>query len=288
MTSRAENYSPAATPRAAAIRPRKTRREANAERYAVARHLYAVLGTTFDVMQIPDVILQMQQWIARRARCHYIAVTGMHGITEARHKSEVRQSLSDADLVVADGMPVVWIGRFLGYHLPRRVYGPELMLRFCEKTAWAGYRHYFLGGAVGVPEQLAASLERSCPGITIVGTCSPPFGSCSPEEDAAIVENINRTDADVLWVGLGTPKQEVWMREHRDKLRIPVMVGVGAAFDLLSSRKKQAPKWMRERGLEWLFRLLQEPQRLWKRYLVGGSEFVLSVTLELMGLHRFE
>jgi N-acetylglucosaminyldiphosphoundecaprenol N-acetyl-beta-D-mannosaminyltransferase len=117
---------------------------------------------------------------------------------------------------------------------------------------------------------------------------SPPFRPATPEEDAAMIETINRAAPDVLWVGLGAPKQEMWMHQHRGKLRVPVMIGVGAAFDFLSSRKRQAPEWMRERGLEWLFRLVQEPQRLWRRYLVGGAEFVFLVALELLGLRRFE
>jgi N-acetylglucosaminyldiphosphoundecaprenol N-acetyl-beta-D-mannosaminyltransferase len=162
------------------------------------------------------------------------------------------------------------------------------MLQFCKETALVGYRHYLLGGAPGVPEQLAQALDKACPGIDIVGTHSPPFRPTTPEEDAAIIENINQAAPDVLWVGLGTPKQEMWMHRHRDKLRVPVMIGVGAAFDFLSSRKRQAPVWMQDRGLEWLFRLVQEPRRLWKRYLVGGSEFVFLVVLELLGLRRFE
>lgn len=287
MTLRMENCG-LSTPLAGSARSRQTSGPGSNARVSAARGEYSVLGTTFDVMQIPDVLLQMRHWIAERSACHYIAVTGMHGITEARHKPEFRQALASADLVVADGMPVVWIGRLRGYHLPRRVYGPELMFQFCEKAAWAGYRHYFVGGAPGVPEQLAMSLEQSCPGITIVGTYSPPFGLSTAAEEAAVIEDINRAAPDVLWVGLGTPKQEIWMLRHRDKLRVPVMVGVGAAFDLLSSRKRQAPSWMREQGFEWLFRLLQEPQRLWRRYLVGGSEFVFSVALELLGLRRFD
>jgi N-acetylglucosaminyldiphosphoundecaprenol N-acetyl-beta-D-mannosaminyltransferase len=162
------------------------------------------------------------------------------------------------------------------------------MLQFCKETAQAGYRHYLLGGAPGVPEQLARALGKACPGIGVVGTHSPPFRPTTPEEDAAIIENINRVAPDVLWVGLGTPKQEMWMHRHRDKLRVPVMIGVGAAFDFLSSRKRQAPVWMQDRGLEWFFRLVQEPRRLWKRYLVGGFEFVFLVALELLGLRRFE
>ncbi len=287
MTLRAENCPSTATPVVSSL-PGKTRREAFGNRDVPARRRFSVLGVVFNAMQIPDVILQMRQWIVRRETCRYIAVTGMHGITNARRNAEFKQALADASLVVADGMPVVWIGRFRGYHLPRRVYGPELMLQFCEETAVAGYRHYFLGGAPRVPQQLAVSLQKSCPGITIVGTHSPPFRPCTPEEDTAIIEDINRAAPDVLWIGLGTPKQEMWMQQHRNQLRVPVVIGVGAAFDFLSSRKRQAPVWMRERGLEWLFRLLQEPLRLWRRYLVGGSEFVFLVALELLGWRRFE
>ena len=248
----------------------------------------SILGVKVDVAQIPDVILQMRRWIGRREACRYIAVTGMHGITEARHSKEFSRVLADADLVVADGMPLVWIGRLRGHALSRRVYGPELMLRFCRETAPTGCRHYFLGGALGVPEKLAESLTTSCPGIVVVGTHSPPFRPCTAEEDEAIIESINRARPDVLWLGLGTPKQELWMRRHRDRLHVPVMIGVGAAFDFLSMRRKQAPVWMRERGLEWLFRLCQEPARLWKRYLVNGPEFGFLVALELLGLRRFE
>jgi N-acetylglucosaminyldiphosphoundecaprenol N-acetyl-beta-D-mannosaminyltransferase len=241
-----------------------------------------------DAIQIPGVILQMRDWIARRGRSHYIAVTGMHGVMEAHHSAEFRGVLDDADMVVPDGMPLVWIGRMRGHSLHRRVYGPELMQRFCQDTARRGYRHFIYGGDADVPEQLAEKLRTLCPGIRIVGADSPPFRALTPEEDAAVVRAINNAAPDVLWIGLGTPKQERWMREHRDSLRVPVMVGVGAAFDFLTARKKQAPLWMQEHGLEWLFRLLQEPRRLWKRYLVGGSEFVFLAALELLGLRRFD
>jgi N-acetylglucosaminyldiphosphoundecaprenol N-acetyl-beta-D-mannosaminyltransferase len=285
MTFRAENCPPA-HPSVASSMPGRVRHEAGVDREVASRERFRVLGVGFDAVQIPDVIDQMRQWIARRQACRYIAVAGMHGIIEARHNAEFRNAVASADLVVADGMPVVWLGRLRGHPMPRRVYGPELMLRFCKETASEGYRHYLLGGAPRVPEQLAASIERTCPGITIVGTHSPPFRASTSEEDAELIENINRAAPDVLWVGLGTPKQEMWMHRHQDKLRVPVMIGVGAAFDFLSFRKRQAPVWMREAGFEWFFRLLQEPQRLWKRYLVGGLEFAFFVALELLGWRR--
>jgi N-acetylglucosaminyldiphosphoundecaprenol N-acetyl-beta-D-mannosaminyltransferase len=210
----------------------------------------------------------------------------MHGVTEAQHDAQFKNVLNEADLVVPDGMPLVWCARIRGYPLRRRVYGPELMLTFCQETVAKGYRHFLYGGDTGVPERLAASLLRSCPGLCIAGIFSPPFRPPTAEEDAEIVEMIRRAAPDVLWVGLSTPKQEKWMRDHRDRLGVPVLVGVGAAFDILSGGKRQAPAWMREHGLEWFFRLLQEPRRLWRRYLVYGSQFFLLETLEVLGLRR--
>ena len=253
-----------------------------------ANPAFQVLGVRVDVVQIHDVIGRMQGWIRQGQGAHFIAVTGMHGVTEAQRDKQFKSVLNDADFVVPDGMPLVWCGRFRGHRLRRRVYGPELMLTFCQETATKGIRHFLYGGDAGVPEQLAASLERSCPGIRIVGTFSPPFRQMTLEEDAQIVEIIQRAAPEVLWVGLSTPKQEKWMREHRDRLHVPVLIGVGAAFDILAARKKQAPAWMREHGLEWFFRLLQEPQRLWKRYLVHGSQFIFLVALELLGVRRFD
>jgi len=245
-----------------------------------------VLGVSVDVVQIPEVIAQMQEWIGARERCRYVSVTGMHGVMEAQHDPAFKQVLNAADLVVPDGMPLVWVARLRGHRLKRRVYGPELMLQFCEEAASKGYRHYFYGGAPGVAEKLASVFQTRFPGLRVAGVCSPPFRPLTQEEDDGIVAAINRAAPDIVWVGLSTPKQERWMFEHRDRLRVPVLVGVGAAFDINANVKKQAPAWMREHGLEWLFRLLQEPRRLWKRYLIYGSQFVVLEALELFGLRR--
>ena len=243
---------------------------------------FRVLGVRVDAMQIPDVIAQMEQWIAQRGTCHYITVTNVHVLMEAQHSSLFRTVLDSADLCVPDGMPLVWISRSRGYPLKRRVYGPDLLLDFCRETNAKGCRHFFYGGAPGVPEALAAKLKRQFPMLEVAGTYSPPFRPLTPEEDARTVEMINRAAADVVWVGLGCPKQELWMYEHRDQLRVPVLVGVGQAFDIHADRLQQAPVWMREHGLEWLFRLLADPRRLWRRYLIYNSEFVLSELLEIM------
>jgi N-acetylglucosaminyldiphosphoundecaprenol N-acetyl-beta-D-mannosaminyltransferase len=163
-----------------------------------------------------------------------------------------------------------------------------LLLAFCEESAGRGYRHFFYGGEPGVAERLAESLKTRFPGLKVVGTCSPPFRPLSANEDAEMVEMINRAKPDVLWVGLGAPKQERWMHEHKGRLRVPVLVGVGAAFDMLSGRRKQAPRLLREHGLEWFFRLLQEPRRLWRRYLVYGSKFIAYLLLESLRLKNFQ
>lgn len=248
---------------------------------------FQVLGVRVNALQIPSVIAEMEKWIARRDGCHFIAVTGMHGITEAQHDSHFKVILNSADLVVPDGMPLVWLGRVQGYGLRRRVYGPELMVSFLHATLKKGYRHFFYGGAFGVAEQLSVTLLNTFPGLRSVGTYSPPFRPLTSEENEQIVETINNTAADVLWVGLSTPKQERWMHEHRKSLKVPVVVGVGAAFDFHSGTKRQAPPWMREHGLEWLFRLGQEPRRLWRRYLVDGTQFLFWVALEQLGLRKF-
>jgi N-acetylglucosaminyldiphosphoundecaprenol N-acetyl-beta-D-mannosaminyltransferase len=241
---------------------------------------YRALGVRVDAVQIPDVVVRMEEWIARRDGCHFIAVTGMHGVMEAQHDPGFKAVLNAADLVVPDGMPLVWLSRVHGHALRRRVYGPELMLAFCEQTSANAYRHFFYGGKPGVAEKLAKMLARHFPGICVAGTYSPPFRPLTAEEDEEVVALINAAAADVVWVGLSTPKQERWMSEHRNCLRAPVLVGVGAAFDIHSGVVRQAPRWMRENGLEWLFRLLQEPRRLWWRYLGYGSEFVFSVLLD--------
>jgi N-acetylglucosaminyldiphosphoundecaprenol N-acetyl-beta-D-mannosaminyltransferase len=246
---------------------------------------FRALGIRVDAVQIPDAIARLEDWIREPNGTRYVAVTGMHGVTEALDDCHFRDVLLAADLVVPDGMPLVWLGRLHGYPLRRRVYGPELMDTFCKQTG-SRYRHFFYGGAEGVPESLGELLARKY-GVQVVGTYSPPFRPLNAEEEKAVAEMINNSGADVLWVGLSTPKQERWMHAHRNTFHVPVMLGVGAAFDLNLGKLKQAPRWMRENGLEWLFRLLMEPRRLWKRYLVFGPKFVWNVSLELAGIKRF-
>jgi N-acetylglucosaminyldiphosphoundecaprenol N-acetyl-beta-D-mannosaminyltransferase len=246
-----------------------------------------VLGIPVDAIQMPAVVERMSAWVRERGRCRYVAETGMHGVTEAQKSPAVKEALAGADLVVADGMPLVWLGRLRGFPMKRRVYGPELMLEFCGRTVGEGVRHYFYGGAEGVPERLAARLQERFPGLQVAGALSPPFRDLTPQEAEEICARINAARPDVLWVGMSTPKQELFMHRMAPRLEVPVMVGVGAAFDFHTGRVRQAPVWMRENGLEWLWRLGMEPRRLWRRYLVGGSRFVFGVTLELLGWRRW-
>jgi N-acetylglucosaminyldiphosphoundecaprenol N-acetyl-beta-D-mannosaminyltransferase len=249
---------------------------------------YSVLGVRVNLVQIKDVVAQIQAWIDQRQMAHTIAVTGMHGVMEAHHNPDFKTILNSSSLVVPDGMPLVWLARLKGHNLERRVYGPELMIAVCESGTSTGMRHFVYGGGVGVAETLAKELSNRFPGLIIAGTFTPPFRALTENEDEEIIAQINHAAPDVLWVGLSTPKQERWMLGHRDRLNVPVMVGVGAAFDIHSGGKKQAPGWMREHGLEWLFRLVQEPRRLWRRYILYGSEFIFWTTLELLGIRRSE
>jgi N-acetylglucosaminyldiphosphoundecaprenol N-acetyl-beta-D-mannosaminyltransferase len=183
--------------------------------------------------------------------------------------------LQRATLVLPDGMPVVWAANMLGESLRERVYGPELMMRYNDRCAERGHRVWLYGGRdQGSLVQLALSLRRRHPGIQIVGGYSPPFRSLAADEEASIVRQINDARADVLWVGIGVPKQEKWMARMRDRLDAPVLVGVGAAFDFHAGLVPQAPAALQRLGLEWAFRLVQEHRRLWRRYLRYNPRFV--------------
>jgi N-acetylglucosaminyldiphosphoundecaprenol N-acetyl-beta-D-mannosaminyltransferase len=248
---------------------------------------FRVLGVRVHAVQMPDIIQALENWIRDRGAARYVAVTGMHGVSESREDSRFHEILEAADLVIPDGMPLVWLGRFHGHNgMKRRTCGSELMEAFCQETG-AKYRHFFYGGAPGVADLLAKT-EHERHGIQIAGTYCPPFRSLTQAEEKEVQSIVEAAAPDVLWVGLSTPKQEKWMYEHRDKIRVPVMLGVGAAFDMNTGRLKRAPAWMRENGLEWLFRLIVEPRRLCRRYMINGSKFVWAVCVEHLVPRMFE
>jgi N-acetylglucosaminyldiphosphoundecaprenol N-acetyl-beta-D-mannosaminyltransferase len=233
-----------------------------------------------------DVIAQLQEWITSGSRGNYVAVTGMHGVSEVLRDPSLRQVINHAGMVVPDGMPLVWLARWHGIPIRRRVTGAELMQAFCQQTG-SRYRHFFYGGAPGVAEDLAQKLNQRL-GITVAGTFTPPFRPLTDQEEIEIATRVKDAAPDVLWVGLSTPKQERWMYAHRFSFVVPVMLGVGAAFDMHSDRLTRAPVWVQESGLEWFYRLLVEPRRLWRRYLVMIPTAVWSVLLELMHVVRYD
>jgi N-acetylglucosaminyldiphosphoundecaprenol N-acetyl-beta-D-mannosaminyltransferase len=223
-------------------------------------------------------------WIANEER-HYVCITGVHGVMESQRDEALRAIHNEAGMVTPDGMPLVWLSRLYGLKHVDRVYGPDLMLALCQQS---GYRHYFYGGAEGVPERLAERLTQRFPGLQVVGTHSPPFRPLTEEEDKRIIEEINALAPDVVWIGLSTPKQERWMAAHLGKLQVPVMIGVGAAFDFHAGLVKQAPRWMQRSGFEWLFRLMAEPQRLWRRYFTNNPLFIALILGQFLGLKPYK
>jgi N-acetylglucosaminyldiphosphoundecaprenol N-acetyl-beta-D-mannosaminyltransferase len=246
-----------------------------------------ILGIHLSAINMQMALEAFDTWITRRA-CHYVCVTGVHGVMESQNDASLRNALNGAGLVTPDGMPMVWVSRLRGYKHVSRVYGPDLMLAACERSLMTGWKHFLYGGMPGVPERLAQRLSERYPGVNIVGIYSPPFEPLSDEQELAIANKINDSGADIVWVGLGMPKQEKWMASHRDRLNIPVLVGVGAAFDFHSGNKLQAPRWMQRSGLEWTFRLATEPRRLWGRYFPNNPKFMLLTALQLLGLRRYD
>lgn len=244
-----------------------------------------VLGIGISAVNIPLAVRTIAGWIEIR-QPNYVCITGVHGVMESQSDKSLRDIHNQAGMVTPDGMPMVWMNRLRGFSHVSRVYGPDLMLAVCRESVVKGWKHYFYGGGEGVADLLKAKLQEKIPGLQVVGTYCPPFRKLTPEEDVDLIQKIDASGADIVWVGLSTPKQEYWMSSHVGKVSAPVMVGVGAAFDFHAGLKKQAPKWMQKSGLEWFFRLVTEPKRLWKRYLKNNPLFVWYVILDVLRLRR--
>jgi N-acetylglucosaminyldiphosphoundecaprenol N-acetyl-beta-D-mannosaminyltransferase len=258
---------------------------------AVARHHPAckVLGVSISAVNLPLAVSTIDRWIAERTP-NYVCVTGVHGVMESQNDPKLKAIHNAAGMVTPDGMPMVWMNRMAGNAHVTRVYGPDLMLDVCAASAARGElgaKHFFYGGAQGVAELLRTRLIERFPALQVVGTYCPPFRPLTAEEDQKLIEQIDASGADIVWVGLSTPKQEYWMASHLRRLKAPVLIGVGAAFDFHAGLKKQAPKWMQRSGMEWFFRLVTEPRRLWKRYLRNNPLFVYYLLLEKLKLRNF-
>jgi len=240
-----------------------------------------VVGVPLALTDYEDVLAWMDAMISLRER-GYVCACNVHTVMASGEDPELRAALLASSLNVPDGQPLVWALNALGHTLPGRVYGPELMSRASERAAERGYRFYLYGGRnQGALVQLALNLRRRHPGVKIVGGYSPPHRPLSDEERQAIAAEINRCQADVVWVGIGVPKQEKWMAQMREELNTPVLVGVGAAFDFHAGLVPQAPNWIQEAGLEWAYRLAHEPRRLWRRYLRYNPRFLTAFARQL-------
>ena len=224
-----------------------------------------------------QAIETLASW-ARGTTPRYVSTCTVYTLMRGLEDEQIADALNGADLVTADGMPLVWLQHMRGDQFAERVYGPDLTLALLATLSGdAQVSHFFLGGLEGVPERLITSLKERFPELSIAGAFSPPVAAVGEKPDMLLAERLNASGASVVWVGLGSPKQDLWMHLYRPVLKAPLLIGIGAAFDFLSGTKVQAPKWMQKRGLEWLFRLYQEPRRLGKRYLVYNAKFVAAV-----------
>jgi N-acetylglucosaminyldiphosphoundecaprenol N-acetyl-beta-D-mannosaminyltransferase len=245
-----------------------------------------VVGVPLAVTDYTEMLDWIDAMVATRTR-GYLCACNVHTVMASHEDPELRLALESATINVPDGQPLVWALNALGHALPGRVYGPELMSRACERALVHGHRFYLYGGRnQGALVQLALNLRHRYPGVRIVGGYSPPHRPLSPEEETALAREINHSRAEVVWAGIGVPKQEKWMARMRPQLEAPVLIGVGAAFDFHAGLVPQAPPWIQESGLEWAYRLAQEPRRLWRRYLRYNPKFVAAFAQQLAAQRR--
>jgi N-acetylglucosaminyldiphosphoundecaprenol N-acetyl-beta-D-mannosaminyltransferase len=249
-----------------------------------ARHIhdYAdVLGVGISAIHMRRAVEIARAWIAD-GKPGYVCVTGVHGVMEAQRDDELRRILNNAVMNTPDGMPMSWVGRLQGFAHMDRVFGPDFMAEMCALSEREGYRHFLYGGAPGVATQLKEALERRFPKLQIVGTYTPPFRALNPDEENELLESVRTSRPDIVWVGLSTPKQERFMAEFVDRLQVPLLVGVGAAFDYHTGRIRDCSPLIKRAGLQWLHRLWQDPGRLWRRYLRNNPAFLWRITLQFV------
>jgi N-acetylglucosaminyldiphosphoundecaprenol N-acetyl-beta-D-mannosaminyltransferase len=233
-----------------------------------------ILDTHVSRYNLEETIQQFASAIENGNRLR-VAVTPVNCVLWARKNSKLREIYNSADIVTADGVPLVWASRLLKHPIRGRVTGLDLLPEFAKVASRNQYKFFFLGASEGVADQLAERLSGQYPGLQVVGTYSPPFvSSFSDEENQKMVEMVNQSGADVLWVSLTAPKQDFWIAEHFDQLNVSVAVGVGAAFDVIAGNIQRAPLWMQNSGLEWFFRWTREPRRLSRRYLLEAPVFI--------------
>ncbi len=240
-----------------------------------------ILGVGISVIDPLKAVALLKCWIAQRFRC-YVCVAPVATLVDCQRMPEYRQVVNAAAMVTPDGMPVVWLTRAKGYCDIERTYGPDLMRNMCDQGRALSLRHFLYGSTAETLKALEAKLIENYPGILVSGSYSPPFLVQARQEPDEIINLINGAKPDIVWVGLGSPKQDFWMSLNRARIDAPVLVGIGAAFDFISGAKPQAPRWMQHSGLEWLFRFCCEPRRLWKRYLISNTLFIFYIIRSLL------
>ncbi|OQW33661.1 MAG: teichoic acid biosynthesis protein [Nitrospira sp. SG-bin1] len=243
-----------------------------------------MLDCFIDAILWEEAIDTLLQW-SRERQSRYVSICNVHSVVTAKQNPAFRRVINEGDMATPDGMPLVWVLRSIGFQWQERINGPDLMWRLCGQAAEKGLSIFLYGSTSETLERLTNTLRIAFPQLTIAGVHSPPFRLLSDEEEQEMTDRLNSSGAHIVFVGLGCPKQEFWMAAHRGKVRA-VMIGVGAAFDYHAGTVKRAPLWMQQSGLEWLFRLVCEPKRLWKRYLVTNSLFLTYLGFELFGAKR--
>jgi N-acetylglucosaminyldiphosphoundecaprenol N-acetyl-beta-D-mannosaminyltransferase len=250
-------------------------------------HEYAdVLGVKVSAIDLSRAVDMADRWIASENR-GYVCVTGVHGVMEAQADPEFHRILNHAFINTPDGMPMSWVGHIQGLSQMDRVCGPDFMTAMCQLSVERGYRHFLYGGEPGVVDLLKGILQKRFPGLQVVGTYTPPFRNLNPEEEEELLTQVRESNPHILWVGVSTPKQERFMAHYVDRLQVPLLAGVGAAFDYHTGRIRDCPHWVKRAGLQWLHRLLQDPRRLWRRYLRNNPAFVWHITLQLLRLRDY-
>jgi N-acetylglucosaminyldiphosphoundecaprenol N-acetyl-beta-D-mannosaminyltransferase len=237
-----------------------------------SRRTHDVIGTPIDALNWDEAVQRIAAWSRDRVG-RVVCICNVHSVVTAKQDAEFASAVRAADMATPDGAPIAWMLRWLGEKSQPRINGPDLMLKFCDHAAATGASVFLYGGTQQTLSLLVERLRKDFPGLEVAGSYSPPFRTLTAAEDEAIVDVINRSGAGVVWVGLGCPKQEKWMISHRGRIKA-VMIGVGAAFDYHAGTITRAPSWMQRSGLEWLHRLLSEPRRLWRRYLITNTLFI--------------
>ena len=245
-----------------------------------------VLGCNVDALSWQDTIDTVCNW-ALKHESRYVALCNVHSNVKALLNKNHRNILNSADMTTPDGMPITWTLRKLGFPKQQRINGPDLMWTYCEKAEKTGQKIFFYGSTNDVLSKLETQLRKHFPKLQIAGMHSPPFRELTEAENSEIDNMLNASKANIIFVGLGCPRQERWMFEHRGKINA-VMLGVGAAFNYHAGTIKRAPIWMQNNGLEWLHRLAADPLRLWKRYLFSNPIFIIAITAQLLGIKKFK